>query len=367
MQPGKLTKYSCRMDKFENTIKPLIIPVFLPHAGCPHQCIFCNQKVLSQSQSCAPSNQEIESSIGNYLGFLTPQRKPVQIAFFGGNFLGIDALEIRRLLYIAKTFVSTGKVDSIRFSTRPDTVTEESLEILKDFPVSTIEIGAQSMNDDVLALSSRGHTALDTVLAARLLKERGYETGLQMMTGLPGDNDESTMSSALQISDLDPDFVRIYPAVVLKHSPLERLYKEGRYFPMSLSESVTLVKKIFLIFKAKNIPVIRMGLQASTDLENGKSFLAGPYHPAFGHLVISEIYRDKAVQLLRKMPSEETILIKVNPKRIPAMRGLKNETISYLKKKFDLKQIVVAGNSDMEDHHISLTGNFGEIHGRIYE
>ncbi len=367
MQPGKLTNYSCAMNLPDNKLKPLIIPVFLPHAGCPHKCIFCNQKVLSQSQSRAPSKEEIESSIRKYTGFVTPERKPVQIAFFGGNFLGIDTKEIIRLLHIAKTFVSAGTVDSIRFSTRPDTITEKRLEILKDFPVSTIEIGSQSMNDDVLALSERGHTALDTVLAARLLKERNYETGLQMMTGLPGDSDDGALSTALKIADLCPDFVRIYPAVVLKHSRLEKLFKTGRYFPMPLQETVSLVKKIFLIFKAKNISVIRMGLQASTDLEDGKSFLAGPYHPAFGHLVISEIYRDKAVQLLKKIPSDETVIIRVNPKRISAMRGLKNETISYLKDKFDFKHIVVAGDSGIEDHHISLTGCFGEIHGGIYE
>ncbi len=303
----------------------------------------------------APSTAQIEAAIRSYLKYLTPGRKPVQIAFFGGNFLGIDRQEILRLLNAATPFVHEGIVDGIRFSTRPDTLTKDRLEILEGFPVSTIEIGAQSMNDAVLAMSRRGHTARHTACAAHLAKDSGYEVGIQMMVGLPGDDDAGAISTGRQIAALCPDFVRIYPAVVLEHSPLADWYRKGRYTPLSLSAAVSLVKRLYLMFQESNIPVIRMGLQATADLENGSILLAGPFHPAFGHLVIAEIYRDRVIELIKSSGRVlESVTLRVNPKRISTMRGLKNENIHYLKKRFDIRHIDVSGDPLMPDHHISL-------------
>jgi len=346
------------MSPVEPSGKPFVIPVFVPNAGCPHRCVFCNQKAITRSAVRAPSTEQIQSCIRSYLNYLTPNRIPVQIAFFGGNFLGIDPPEILRLLHAATPFVHEGIADSIRFSTRPDTVTKDRLNILKGFPVSTIEIGAQSMNDEVLALCRRGHTAGHTACAAQLAKDRGYELGIQMMVGLPGDDPGGAMSTGRQIAALCPDFVRIYPAVVLENSLLANWYRNGRYAPLSLSAGVSLVKHLYLMFQEGNIPVIRMGLQATAELENREVLLAGPYHPAFGHLVIAEVYRDRVIEILKTRGSAlEAVTLRVHPKRISAMRGLKNETILDLKNRFHIPRIDVAGDPLMPDHHILLMVN----------
>jgi histone acetyltransferase (RNA polymerase elongator complex component) len=343
------------MPPVESLPKPFIIPVFIPHAGCPHQCVFCNQKAITRSEAKAPSTLQIEAAIRSYLKYLTSNRKPVQIAFFGGNFLGIDRREILRLLNAVTPFVHEGIVDGIRFSTRPDTLTKDRLEILRGFPVSTIEIGAQSMNDAVLALCRRGHAARHTACAAHLAKAGGYEVGIQMMVGLPGDDDAGAISTARQIADLGPDFVRIYPAVVLENSPLADRFRKGQYTPLSLSAAVSLVKRLYLMFQESNIAVIRMGLQATADLENGSILLAGPFHPAFGHLVIAEIYRDSVVELLKNSGRAfQELTLCVNPKRISVMRGLKNENIQYLQNRFHLRHIDVTGDPLMSDHQIAL-------------
>ncbi len=355
MRPEKPLISSLSMPPVEGHVKPFIIPVFIPHAGCPHQCVFCNQKAITQSEVHAPSTAQIEASIRSYLKYLMPNRKPVQIAFFGGNFLGIDHREIIRLLNVATQFVQDGIVDGIRFSTRPDTITKDRLEILHGFPVSTIEIGAQSMNDAVLAICRRGHTAVHTACAAQLAKAGGYEVGIQMMVGLPGDDDAGAISTGRRIAALRPDFVRIYPAVVLEHSPLANWHRMGQYTPLSLSAGVSLVKMLYLMFQERNIAVIRMGLQATTDLQNESILLAGPFHPAFGHLVMAEIYRDRVIELLKASSSiMEAVTLCVNPKRISTMRGLKNENIHYLKNRFHIRRIDVKGDPLTPDHHISL-------------
>jgi len=331
--------------------------VFIPHAGCPHHCAFCNQQAITQTSNSIPSSSEISALVKNCLRYLDPDRKPVQIAFFGGNFLGIKSSEIIRLLTDAQHFVNSGCVDSIRFSTRPDTITKEKMALLKNFSVLTIEIGAQSMNDTILEGCQRGHSAEDTVEAVHLVKRYGYEAGIQMMTGLPGDDESTIISTGRQIADLSPDAVRIYPAVVLENSTMAKWYRTGRYTPLSLAPTITLVKKLFLMFQAKNIPVIRMGLQTSTDLENGSAILAGPFHPAFGHLVMAEIYRDKIVQLLERHShaSMENVIIRTHPRRISVLNGLKKETVQYIERNFGIQHLDISGNSLLPDHHLSLT------------
>jgi len=292
--------------------RPLIIPVFLPHAGCPHRCAFCNQTAVTQASQPIFSPEKLQSKIEKFLHFNRKPRHPVQIAFFGGNFLGLKENDIISLLDEAEKFVSKGTVDSIRISTRPDTIYEKRLNALKEYSVSTIELGVQSMDDQVLAAAKRGHTASDTQRAVTLLKEKNYEIGLQMMVGLPGDNDIKSMTTGRRIADLKPDFVRIYPTIVLSDSLLARWYAEGKYTPLSLEACVTLVKQLFLLFKDEQIPVIRMGLQASEELENSSTVLAGPYHPAFGHMVHSEIFLDMAISILESEKAlNGGILIKV--------------------------------------------------------
>ncbi len=331
-----------KIQNSETKNKPFIIPVFLPNIGCPHQCVFCNQSAITSMKQKIPSSEKLHKIVNNYLKYKGKDRKLVQIAFFGGNFLGLKAAHIKSLLHEAGKFVNDGSVDSLRFSTRPDTINHETLEMLNPFAVSTIELGVQSMDDHVLAMSKRGHTSTDTKEAVRLLKKRNYEIGLQMMVGLPGDDEAKAQMTGRKIADMSPGFVRIYPTVVLADSLLAKWYQNGKYTPMPLEECITLVKNLYLLFRKNDIRVIRMGLQASENFENDAQILAGPYHPAFGHLVISQIFLDMATSILnsRKYTQDE-IIIKVHPRSISKMKGLKNRNIETLKRKYNIQSIKI--------------------------
>ena len=334
---------------------PFIIPIFLPHSGCPHQCIFCNQKAITGVKHDFFSPDKIRLLINEYLKFKKKQRQPVQVAFYGGNFLGLKKDTIKLLLDESSNLIEKGFIDSIRFSTRPDTIKRELLDFIKGYPVSTIEIGVQSMDDQVLAISKRGHTAQDTQKAVSLLQERKYEIGLQMMVGLPGDNETKSFTTAQIIAEFPPDFIRIYPTVVLANSPLAHWYKKGKYVPWSIERSVTLVKKIYLFLKNNNVPVIRMGLQASADLEKDETIVAGPYHPSFGHLVYSEIFLDAATGVLKsKRNLHETVSIKVHPRSISKMRGLKNKNVKSLKRKFHIKSLHIIPDPTLSKEEMTV-------------
>lgn len=336
-------------------LKPFIIPVFIPQAGCPHQCVFCDQIGITGKKRKIPTPGEVREIAKQYIEYKGRGRGTVRIAFYGGNFLGLPERKITELLCAAKQLREEGLVDGVGFSTRPDTVTGERLHFLRDFPVSTVEIGAQSMSDRILALSERGHTADDTKHAAMRLKERGYETGIQMMTGLPGCTEDDAMASAEKIAALFPDFVRIYPTVVIRNSPLEKWYRQGKFMPMPLDRSVTLVKRLYLFFSGRNIPVVRMGLQASEDLAKNKSLVAGPYHPAFGHLVHSEIFLDKAGAAIRSAGSKpEMVCISVHPSSESRLRGMKNGNLAILKKKLGLKSIKIVGDANLGQFELKI-------------
>lgn len=336
-----------------NTKPPFIIPVFLPNAGCPHQCVFCNQSAVTGLRPKLPTAAKIESIIQRYLSFPRAHRGETQIAFYGGNFLGLDTDSVRLYLQTAGRFVQTGCANSLRFSTRPDSINAPSLEILEEFPVKIIEVGAQSMDDAILARSRRGHAAFDTLRAVKHLKAANYKIGLQMMVGLPGDTGSQTDASARQIAALEPDFVRIYPTVVLKNSPLAKWYRKGRYKPMSINDSVAIVKKIYLFFQTQGIAVVRMGLQISQDLGEGSQILAGPYHPAFGHLVYSEIYKDAiSKQLASRKPPLGVVTLKVHPRHIPRVRGLKNQNLRFFQDRFQIQNPRVVPDPSLETNQV---------------
>jgi len=333
------------------TEKPFIIPVFIPHAGCPHRCVFCDQTAITREKQHPLLPGILRKRIQEFIQFKKKHRSSVQVAFYGGNFLGQKIEDIRALLSEAAKFVQAGSVDSIRFSTRPDTIDQTRLDILKEYPVETIELGVQSMDDGVLARSRRGHTAADTEKAVGLLKKRPYEIGLQMMIGLPGDSEAITLDSGRKIAAMNPDFIRIYPTLVLAESPLARLYEEKEYEPLSLDAAVSLTKRLYLLFKEKDISVIRMGLQASEDLDDGATILAGPYHPAFGHLVHASIFLDKARRLLdsEKEPAG-AITLSVHPRSLSKLQGLHCRNISILKKEYGYTSVkIVQDDSLLQD------------------
>lgn len=335
--------------------KPFIIPIFIPHAGCPHRCAFCNQNTITGTPAQIPSAKTLRTQIETFLSYKKPDRKNVEIAFYGGNFLGLTTNQIRDLLKEASYFIEQGRVDGIRFSTRPDTVTEDTLDILRDFPISAVEIGAQSMDDHVLSLSLRGHRASDTQKAAELLHRRGCVVGIQLMVGLPGDNDVAAMETGRKIAALMPAFVRIYPTIVIRGSLLHRWYEMGKYIPLSLEHAVRLVKQLYLLFKEKNIAVIRMGLQASSDLEPGAGIIAGPHHPAFGHSVLSEIFLDKAASVMVSADvSGKDICIRVHPKNVSRMGGICNRNIIALKEQFRMASLAIIPDDSLCHEEVNI-------------
>lgn len=335
--------------------RPFIIPIFLPHAGCPHQCVFCNQVSITGTKHVAVNQKDIRTRIQEFLRYKTEDRKPVQLAFFGGNFLGQEPEDIKSCLALANEFISRGLIDSIRFSTRPDTIDAARLDMLVDFPVSMVELGVQSMDDQVLKLAERGHRSADSSRAVKALRSRKLGVGIQMMAGLPGDTEDRSLATAHRIVELAPDCVRIYPTVVVENSRLAHWFNQGKYHPLPLETAVTLVKKIYLIFKKEGIAVIRMGLQATEDLDNGSAVLAGPHHPAFGHMVHSEIFYDTAVADIESGElKSNTLTIFVNPASISKMRGLNNSNIKKLKKRFGFFSIDVRPDTSLVEEGVRI-------------
>jgi histone acetyltransferase (RNA polymerase elongator complex component) len=316
--------------------KPLVIPVFIPHSGCPHQCAFCNQSIITSQKSSLPDKTILHDIVTQYYQY-KGKREPVELAFFGGNFLGLPQDTIVQLLEWVQPYVQEGKIDSIRFSTRPDTISQQTLDLIRPYNISAVELGVQSMNDAVLLKSKRGHKSLDTINAMGLLKEYPFKIGVQVMVGLPGDTELSLFESTKKLAHLAPDFARIYPLMVLKGSLMERLYCQGRYQPLSLDASIFLVKKMFHIFNEAHVRVIRMGLQASDMMEDESMVLAGPWHPAFGHLVFSEILYDitcdKIDRTLRGLKSRGFFL-NVHPKSESRLRGNKNINLIRLNQRY---------------------------------
>ena len=335
--------------------KPLIVPVFLPHAGCPHRCVFCNQNAITSAPSGLPSESELESAIGQFLSYTLKRHSTTQIAFFGGNFLGLDIAVVEAFLRLAQRFVRDGRVDSIRFSTRPDTIGRKRLDVLAGYSVRTVELGVQSMVDDVLRQSRRGHTAAQTAAAVKLLRTEGYAVGLQMMVGLPGDSGDRALETAHRLVDLQPDFVRIYPTVVLKGSRLAEWYRAGRFRPLSLESAVELVKAIYVIFYRHDIPVVRMGLQEAGDMAEEDAVLAGPFHPAFGHLVHAALFLEMARRLLSHREERAvTITLKTHPRSISKMKGLKLSNINVLRGQFNLRSLTVEPDPTLPEDGLRL-------------
>ena len=339
-------------------MNPMILPVFLPHLGCRERCLFCNQKATHEGSSPLFSIQKfIETSLLNFPK--NKKNREKQVAFYGGSFTAINREDQIRYLREIQPFIDSGLIDSIRISTRPDALNEKILSFLKEYGVKTVEIGGQSMDDEVLSLSHRGHFAEDTTSSTYRLKRWGFEVGIHLMMGLPGDSRDLFLKSIDRVIDLRPDFVRIHPALVLRGAPLETLWKEGRYSPLSLGEVVGWLKKGILKLERASIRVARIGLQPTQKLE--EDCLAGPYHPALHQLVDSAIAFDMAAHLLRTYPNGSQALLLCNPKEVSNVRGQRNENISRLKEKFELNEILVQGKDPVPRGTLILKNIEGEI------
>ncbi len=265
---------------------------------------------------------------------------PVQIAFYGGTFTGMEQKEQRRLLELAAPFLREGVIDGIRLSTRPDEIGSDELDLLAAFGVTTIEVGAQSLDDEVLLRARRGHTAADTARALILLRERGFKTGIHLMAGLPGDNRDRFHRTIDRVIALGPDMVRIHPTIVLRDTALAEAFREGRYLPLTLAEAVDQCKDALRELTAAGIPVIRLGLQTTRELEEPGAVVAGPFHPAFRSLVESALLREMAAALLTAAgPGEKTASFALAPADLSNFPGERRGNIAALKERFGLADI----------------------------
>ena len=329
--------------------KRRIIPVFVPHLGCPNDCVFCNQRRISGA--IEPATAETVKKAINNAGIESGGCEEWELAFYGGSFTAIDECERLKLLDAAADFVNRG--GSLRLSTRPDCIDEYVLNQLKNAGVKTIELGCQSMDDGVLQKSGRGHTADDTVNAVKLVKKFGFEVILQMMTGLPGDSLEKSMYTARSLAALKPDGVRIYPTVIIKDTPLCDLWKCGKYSEHTVDEAADWCSEIITVFEDADIPVIRLGLNPTDELSGGDA-LAGAYHPAFGELVYSRAFLRKAQLLLRCAGKVKRVQIGVHTGSVSKMSGHKKQNISVLKDEFGLEEIKIKGIAELAKDEVVL-------------
>lgn len=304
------------------------IPVFVPHKGCPYDCVFCNQKrITGNLKETTPD--DVTRIIDEHLKTLPSKGRTIEVAFFGGSFTGIPIDEQSALMARVKPYIESGEVDGIRLSTRPDYITDEILQNLKNYGVTTIELGVQSMVDSVLKASNRGHISDDVTKSVKLIRDYGFSLGLQMMTGLPGDTPIHSIETAKRIIVLKPDFVRIYPTLTIKDTYLEKMYHKGEYQPQSLDDAVELAKELLLMFESNGISVIRIGLQPTDEINENASVVAGPFHSSFGELVESAVYYDIIENAIKGLSGD--VLIYVNPKEVSKATGNKRKNIIKIK------------------------------------
>jgi histone acetyltransferase (RNA polymerase elongator complex component) len=340
------------------TSSPLIIPIFLPQLGCREQCLFCNQKAAAKG---LPSSSSVHNFIEASLAEIPSNKKnrEKQVAFYGGSFTATHREDQVSYLKEVRPFLTSGLIDSIRISTRPDALDEETLSLLKEYGVKTVEVGVQSMIDEVLFLAKRGHRAEDAVSATSLLKRQGFEVGLHLMIGLPGDNCDRFLQTLDRVIELEPNFLRIHPTLVLRGAPIEILWRDGKYSPLHLDEAVQWLKKGILRLENSSIPVARIGLQPTRELE--RDYLAGPYHPSLRQLVDSAIFFDMATSLLQNAQKNGQALFLCHPKEVSNLRGQKNENIMRLKEHFKLSEILIDGKQELPRGTLVLQTQEGEV------
>ena len=323
-----------------------IIPIFVPHLGCPNDCIFCNQKSIS-GQKNEMTKEKADIIIKNYLKSINEQKEDAQIeiAFFGGSFTAIPEEKQEELLKVAYEYVKNGSVESIRISTRPDSINKPILKRLKKYGVKTIELGVQSANNYILNRINRGHTFEDVKKASKMIRWNGFKLGHQMMVGLPESTRLDEINTAKQLIKLKPKMVRIYPTLVIKNTKLEKEYEEGIYKPLSVVQTVEICKDLVRMFVDKKIDVIRIGLQTTDEISdpNNKNseVVAGPYHPALRQLVETAMWYDAIVGKIKKLNVKvKEVEVTVNPIDVNNVIGHKKENVLKLKDTYDVDLIL---------------------------
>jgi len=320
-------------------LPPLVIPFFIPHYGCPQRCTFCNQTAITgRGEGTIPDAAEITATIESYLARKGAGRGETQVAFFGGSFSGLPDELQERLLGAVAPYLATGQVAGIRISTRPDYLDPARIAFLKARGVIMVELGVQSLDDEVLARCGRGHVAADSLQAIRLLQEGGLRVGVQLMVGLPGEKTGRLLAGAKVLAKLQPEVARLYPVLVLQGSRLGADYLAGRYQPLGLTKAVALCARLREIFTAHGVRVVRIGLQETDGLAG--EVLAGPHHPAFGELVLSWGLHRRLRKLLADGGGESRRLLIAGADE-SVFRGAGNSCLESLRRKGLLEGVEV--------------------------
>jgi histone acetyltransferase (RNA polymerase elongator complex component) len=325
------------------SLKSLVIPVFISHRGCPHRCLFCNQNVIT-GRTADGVPQEIEKIITTWLA-RSRNRTGVQVAFYGGSFTCLPEDEQEQMLGAVQPFLTRGDVHCIRLSTRPDCLDSEICAFLKNRGVAIVELGVQSLDDEVLLRSRRGHTAKDCRRAVRILKEAGIEVGVQLMPGLPGESTSSFLKGVREILELAPAFVRLYPAIVVNHSGLAEMYRLGNYRPLTVNRAVVLCGRARELLVRAGIRVVRIGLQPSVSLE--QEVLAGPYHPAFGELVAARGWFRRVRALFAGNPGSR-LTVRISERDLSAFLGPKRANMHRLAQLGLADRLILETKKEME-------------------
>ncbi|MBN2745597.1 MAG: radical SAM protein [Bacteroidales bacterium] len=314
------------------------IPIFIPELACPHRCVFCNQSYIT-GQSIIPKCVDIQNIITQYLSTIPSVDSVVQVAFFGGSFTGLP-LDVQRNYLQAALQTAQDRIDGIRISTRPDYITPEIVKMLVENGVTHVELGAQSMDAEVLKLANRGHEPYHVIVASQIILDAGLVLGLQMMIGLPEDTRDKALNTAEQIVKLGAKETRIYPTLVIRDTALANWWKQGRYKPLSLDEAVDLSATLCNYFNQNQVTVLRTGLYPSEDLNNGSGFLAGPFHPNFNELVMSLIWRLRFEKIVKPSPIVNEVFLAAN--KLNHAIGFKKSNKQY----FNQKNIIVNFSMD---------------------
>jgi histone acetyltransferase (RNA polymerase elongator complex component) len=312
--------------------KHYTIPVFVPELACPFQCVFCNQRKIT-GRNLIPGDNEIITSVEEHLASFKEAEREVEIGFFGGSFTGISVEQQSHYLKLVQPFLESEEVSGIRLSTRPDYIDKTILNLLKKYKVSTIELGSQSLDDGVLKATFRGHTVKQVEQASKMILDHGFDLGLQMMIGLPGDTLEKSIKTAHRIVELGASNTRIYPTVVIKGTALEQWFKTGKFMPLTLEEAVNWTKQILPIFEDAGLTVLRVGLHPSEGLLNGEELVVGPFHPSFKELVLTEIWSDLLKPLVEKSEGK-SIELHIPVKEINYAIGYKGKNKKALLEKY---------------------------------
>jgi histone acetyltransferase (RNA polymerase elongator complex component) len=340
------------------SLKHIVIPIFIPHKGCPFDCIYCNQKKIS-GQIDEVTEKGMREIIDSHLESIQ-NGAYIEIGFYGGSFTGIERERQIHYLEIANEYIKRNLVKKIRLSTRPDYISKEILDYLKYYNVGTIELGVQSLDEEVLSKTYRGHNVDDVIKSSNLIKDYGFSLGIQTMIGLPGDNFSKAIETAKKVIGLKPEIVRIYPTLVIKETYLLVLYRNGKYIPLSLDEAVSLSAQLLEVYELNNINVIRIGLQPTENINAGMDIVAGPFHPAFRQLVESKLVLNKIEKYIsnNSLSNAGNILVYTSSKNVSNVVGQHRENLNFLKSKYNFRIVkVITDDSLGKEIRVKALGN----------